>query len=340
MNTGDVMRKSYYDNLRIIATIAVVVLHVAAYLLYKYNQLPLNEWMIGNIVDSLTRWCVPLFVMISGALLLKREEDIRGFLRKRVSKVVIPLFAWSVFYFSLNVSLSLTEVGIKQFFIQLLNGKVYYHLWFLYMIIGIYLLVPLIRKVIKQASIHLLHYALILWFIYMSLNWFLRYFTTIELAMSLPVYSEYVGYFILGYYLDTFQLSRKIRVGFYYSSVISIFIIIIGTYIETMINGRFVGAFYSYYCPLVTLCAIALFILFKNRETQTPRWLLKINSASLGIYLIHPAVMLLLDRVFLLNSTFIHPLIGIPVTSIMTIIISTLTILVIQKIPILKRMAP
>jgi surface polysaccharide O-acyltransferase-like enzyme len=116
--------------------------------------------------------------------------------------------------------------------------------------------------------------------------------------------------------------------------------IIIGTYLETRMMGAFTGAFYSYYCPFVAIIAVTLFVLFKIRNSHTPGWLLLINQASFGIYLIHPAVLLFLERTFNLNSTFIHPIIGIPVTSILTLLISTFSILLIQKVPFLKSIAP
>ena len=79
-----------YDYLRVFTTYAVVLLHTAAPMLYLYNSLPLTQWMVSNTFDSIVRWCVPVFFMLSGAFLLdpSKNDTPLIFFRKRLNKVV------------------------------------------------------------------------------------------------------------------------------------------------------------------------------------------------------------------------------------------------------------
>ncbi|HCI5633973.1 TPA: acyltransferase family protein, partial [Klebsiella variicola subsp. variicola] len=90
------------NNLRVFSAFAVVMLHVAAGFVGGIELSDLNygnrEWWAGNIYDSVTRWCVPLFVMISGYFLLNKDEPTSVFFKKRLNKILIPLIFWSVFF--------------------------------------------------------------------------------------------------------------------------------------------------------------------------------------------------------------------------------------------------
>ena len=77
----------WIDNLRVIATIAVIMLHVSAPILYKYGSISNYIWNIGNLFDGMVRWCVPIFFMLSGALLLNEDLEISSFLKKRLLRI-------------------------------------------------------------------------------------------------------------------------------------------------------------------------------------------------------------------------------------------------------------
>lgn len=72
----------WLDNIRAVSTIAVVILHVAAPILYKYGEITEENWNIGNFYDGMVRFCVPVFFMLSGALLLSKDYELSYFLKK------------------------------------------------------------------------------------------------------------------------------------------------------------------------------------------------------------------------------------------------------------------
>lgn len=136
-----------FDLIRAVAISLVVALHISANAFSAFG----DYWHMYLIYDSLTRSCVPIFFMISGALLLKKNEPALVFYKKRLSKILIPLIFWSYIYLLYRkyyvgeYSLSLSPVSI-------LSGPVYYHLWFLYSIVSVYIFIPMLRFYAIHAS--------------------------------------------------------------------------------------------------------------------------------------------------------------------------------------------
>src|ERR1700712_776037 len=85
-------------NLRLIALFAVIVLHASAPLLSRYAEVPMGDWFAANVYNSLVRFAVPVFVMITGALLLYREYELGDFLKRRLTRVIYPFLFWSLVY--------------------------------------------------------------------------------------------------------------------------------------------------------------------------------------------------------------------------------------------------
>lgn len=158
-------RLIYIDWLRIIAILGVVTIHVSASFVLNYSQGYTGAWMTGNFYESISRWCVPVFVLISGALILSstREITIFNFLKKKLSKIVIPLVAFSVFYYANEVRKEEVAFSLMDFIKRFMTNDIMYHLWFLYMIAGLYIITPLLKLLIKNAKRRDVEYFILLW---------------------------------------------------------------------------------------------------------------------------------------------------------------------------------
>ncbi len=157
------------DLIRVVATILVVTVHVSGQLTNVWGKIPESDWFIANIYGGIARICVPLFLMISGYLLLPRSESLGTFYRKRMPKVVIPLLAWSLIYLGWycgNHPGTCTPSLVRNLlFVQ----GTYYHLWFMYSLIGIYLILPVLRLLVKpEADRKILWYLIVLWLVFQS----------------------------------------------------------------------------------------------------------------------------------------------------------------------------
>ena len=134
----------YFDWLRVFATIAVVIIHTVAGNVSSLQSDQEFSWLLGNFFETISRWSVPGFVMISGALLLKDQREISygEFFKKRLSKVAIPFVGWSIIFYIYGVYYGYFPFSIKEGISLFLNNEITSHFWFFYMIVGIYLIAP------------------------------------------------------------------------------------------------------------------------------------------------------------------------------------------------------
>lgn len=338
--------------MRVIACFMVVFLHSAAPLLYQYNDLILSYWFISNIYDSTVRVCVPLFFMVSGFLLLQKDEPLTAYFSKRFSKLFIPIVFWSIFFVFWS---GIVEKGRSPFlgeFYSIVFKPSYYHLWFLYALVGLYLIVPILRVITSAASDTLLMYYCAVWFLAVSLIPLAEKVSGLESQIDLNSISGYIGYFVLGLILGKKEISSRVHVVSAIVYIFAVVIAILGTYVLTLQNdGIFLGDFYSYLAPNTIIASCACFIVIKysainSKTLQRPsiqRIIKAMSSCSFGIYLVHVIFIYLLENGTLgvkLSGSSGNPLWYIPITSILVFILSFLLVFIIKKTPILRLVAP
>src|SRR5665213_1648897 len=88
----------WINNIRLIALYAVIILHSTAPLLMQYGKVSTSDWLMADILNAMVRFAVPVFVMVTGALLLHRDYQLGDFLKKRLSRIVWPFLFWSLVY--------------------------------------------------------------------------------------------------------------------------------------------------------------------------------------------------------------------------------------------------
>ena len=331
----------WIDSLRVLATFSVIFLHVAAEVIYKYGNISNLDWWIGNIYDSSVRFCVPIFLMISGILILsKTYESIGEYLRKRVLRILFPFLFWSIIYIVKDVFVkfnhveSLTFIEIFKFILIELKSGASYHLWYVYLIIGLYLFFPIIGKWITKSNQHEIEYFLGIWLI--TIFAYLPFVKNFIPSIEISYFSGYIGFPVLGYYLSktTFNIKNK-KVIYILLILAGLFVTIFGTFLMTKHYGRFWSGFYYYLSPNVILVSIGILLLFKDfvkNSTRTSSIIHFFSKHSYGTYLIHVLVLWILGK-FGLSYAFVNPIIGIPITSVLCFIISTLIIYGINKLP-------
>jgi surface polysaccharide O-acyltransferase-like enzyme len=189
-------RQAWADLCRVLAIFGVIVIHACGPTFYQYGNISDQGWLSAVLLDSLVRCSVPLFVMLSGALLLKAELKpvMLSEVARRISRVLVPLLVWNAAY--LEYVSYFTGQPIN--WLSMLSTPPMYHLWFVYMIIGIYLIMPILQ-IVFEAIINrrdLQIYLLALWGIVTCLPIYLP----IPLLGLLQQTSllGYGGYFLIG----------------------------------------------------------------------------------------------------------------------------------------------
>jgi surface polysaccharide O-acyltransferase-like enzyme len=347
-------RLFYPDLIRALSAIAIVFLHVSSPIAQNFSGYSKTWWWTADIFYSCARPSIVLFVMISGLLLLSpsKEESIGRFLKKRFLRIMAPFVVWGTVYFFWKVHghFSLTEVIqlVKDF----ITGPVYYHLWFIYTIAGIYLAAPVFRVYVKHASRANQTYLLFLWFIGSALYPLFRHFAGFSIGIPIMVAGGFLGAFLLGYFLRDFETGKKFTPYLLLIAIVCLTFTAVSTYYLSINNDmQYDGTFEDFLSPNVVLAAVSLFLLCKNLpfeglRTKAPalyRGVLSISSASFSIYLMHILVLEILKSHvpwFSLDACTFHPIFGIPLTAIVTMALCLTVVVIMRKIPFMQFIFP
>ena len=346
MSTKHHKRVVYLDYLRVIATFAVIILHVSS-IYWDELGVSTRAWNIMNFYDAGVRWGVGIFVMISGVLFCSREASIEKLYKKNIFRMVVAFLFWSLFYALFNV---ITQ-GYEQerFFRDLILGE--YHMWFLFMIVGLYMIVPFLKKITESKQ--LLQYFLILCLIFGFLIPSMIDLLTIISVDAATLLEQfvakfkfnfvlgYVGYFVLGYYLSKQETKKPLL---YY-----VFLGLVGygmTYYFTKWSSLYLGEpcriFYDNLTINVLLMSVSVFLVFKKVFAQAvvksgiSRLMIRISDYSFGIYLVHIFILRLFEMSNVTALT-IAPLRGVLVISLLIFVISYAISALFHHLPIVKK---
>jgi surface polysaccharide O-acyltransferase-like enzyme len=125
-------KRAQADHLRAVATLAVIVVHVSDAVVAQYGKISNEIWQIGNTANSLSRFCVPVFLMLTGALVLAKDYPLGVFFKRRMSRVVLPFLFWSLVYIVYEIiASSIPMQDIAYFTFDKLKNGASYHLWYI-----------------------------------------------------------------------------------------------------------------------------------------------------------------------------------------------------------------
>lgn len=345
----------YVDILRIIATFAMIFLHLAA---TKWYSIPIESinWQILNIYDSSVRWCVPVFIMISGVIFLDPTRNISAskIFKKYLPHIFITLIFWGcvyifVYHFKQYIyqnkpfDIKLVEDVLLMF----LNKAPWYHLWFLYTIAGLYILTPILRTFTSNCSRKTFEYSILIFGVFGTfiplLNELKPYvFPSIPLIFIPGSFFGFIGYFISGYYFSKFEISHRSRMLLYFSAIISLLFTIVITSLVSAYNKKPSINFYGFTLTNTMFLSFAVFIYVKqiaSNLTISPKFLkllVTISQCTLGIYLVHDLTIQGL-KIMGINPLTYPPFIFIPILSVIVFLISFAIVLSLKKIYLLNK---
>ncbi len=279
-------RNSNFDLIRIIACSMIIMMHSPIS----------NENSNGLFLSSLSYISasgIGLFFMISGALLLPMKKGIKVFLKKRFAKVVFPTIFWSLFYICANVLLFHKSFGVKELLSISFSAQGTPVLWFIYTLLGLYLLVPILSRWLYDASRKELEFYLVLWGISLCYP-FLKYVVDINTTNTgiLYYFSGYVGYFILGYYLKTYpdRISWKVL---FPALVLSIVVPVVCKLHQIKVDFYDLFWYLSIFVVILCVCWWKAICGIKQStiSEKTAHLIAELSKMTFGIYLIHFFIM-------------------------------------------------
>ena len=341
-------RIEYFDYLRIIAAFTVMLLHISTQFLDSL-EITTYEWNVFNIFSSITRWAVPVFAMISGALFLDPEHDTKKLFSKNLLRLVSAFLFWSTIYAAIGAI-----QNQRSFFVfvgDIIQG--HYHMWFIFMMIGMYLIVPLLRKFTEtmESTKYFLMIALAFTFVLPHFFDFLYLISPTAWQYSYPIYDNflhhltqgYSSYFVLGYFLSKVDIQGWKEKAIYLLGTLGGVATIVLTVLFSNKHGFGLGNFYWNFAPGILFQSVAIFVLAKNKwnslsmSSTLKNILHNLSKYSFGAYLVHVLILDQLDILFGINSLSFNPLFSVPVLGVVLFAASFAISGLLNKIPVLNK---
>jgi surface polysaccharide O-acyltransferase-like enzyme len=328
-------RVDWLDTVRALACFLVVLVHSPTV------SVP-NVWV--SIYNYISRPCIGLFFMVSGALLLPVTQPINEFVRRRLLRILSPLLIWSLFY--IGVKWYCRELATDQIFLEVLKipfGPVEGILWFLYTLAGLYLFAPILSKWIIYASRKELHYFLCLWAVTLTLPYLNSVYPTIYNIQgsyygSFSAFGGYMGYMVLGYYLRRYPL--RLRTLNDWARNAFIVFCVCGCWPAIFYFKQYQGVpnpmIYDFLTINIALMAIVMFMIiqrFPIRCVWLQRIISEFSSSSFGIYLVHIFIMHRIVWQWISVPVRCSRFVEIPLVAMITFLLSYLSVRLLAYLP-------
>ena len=343
-NNSQTNRIVALDFLRVLASFAVIVLHVSAKNWY-YTDVNGFEWQVFNFFDSIVRWSVPAFIMISGCVFLGKEIPIKKLYSKYIIRLAVSFMVWSLIY-------SVIDGTVITKPTKIIEG--HYHMWFILMIMVVYVCIPLLHElsVSSPRTRYFLMFSFVFAFLIPETIMLLKDFGSSSVIswtdafsrnfqkMDIQVFLGYISYFVLGYFFSSIEIRKKQRIIIYILGIFGFIFTILVDLIVALKTQTMCGHYYNYFSVNVFCESMAVFIWFKNRQFKQGRlsWFVqKMAKYSFGAYLVHALVMEQLDLRFGINSLSFNPVLAVILVSVLVFSISYTISALLNQIPIVKK---
>lgn len=337
------VKDQHIDDLRIIATLAVVTLHVSGICDSFYCQRESVEGVIMNCINVCCRFAVPLFVMITGYLLLQPNKVI-------TYKDAICKYAWRIFVILLSVGTfyawleqlfmkgSFSLMQLAHSLRSVFQGELWDHMWYLYMLIGLYLLLPLLKASLSSLSTRDVDVLLAILLFFTLFVPALQSYGIPQMGFDIPIKGPFIFYLLLGYRLSL--LDKKINRNRFTTSLVVLCVATITVLVSLHRDVQGWSASHlNYKSPLIALLAISVF--FTKRECKIQnissiKFLEIVSKSSFGIYIFHPFWMNVLRMALRINPME-YGVFSVLLFFVAIMILSILTTCVFRKIPYLGK---
>lgn len=308
----------YFDALRALAILCVVLLHAKGFMTQFVTYTPevfftpIGFWELFS--HNPVRIGVDLFLMLSGALSLGRDWEIKDFLGKRLPRIIKPFVFWCVVGSSTLIAATyfIPQLEfISSFTLESILGTVYNTFlfktpcfspyWFFWMILGTYLIMPIFNKWLLHSDLKEVEYFLIIWVI----STIFEYTLMKSCPVNLSYFTSPIGVVVLGYYLR--HTKRRIFNNKYIAiAMILIPMIIMVAYSYHVLDSEMFFKF-NRYSILMIIEVTGVFCLFKcsnylkNPNIYLKKFVGKIAKCSYGMYLTHAILIFFVGKLIPFN---------------------------------------
>lgn len=340
-------KTGYLDGLRLLAMLTVVLIHTVSGVLTGYIDSPMmgtGQLYFYNSLKDLCTIGVPIFLMISGTLFLNPEKiiTIKSLLGKYLRRLVLALLFFGTGYALLEIVFNSRSFEFRflwMAFKEMLLGNSWGHMWYLYMLIFIYLFIPVFKAFVNAASKQTYFYVLTVLFIICAVIPFIRENLGFYLFLSIPAvqiseFGIYIFYFLAGYYIHQYFFEKDtIKKPLY------IVTILLGVSLAVLIFANQymnLGIYVSYNSVITVMLSLIIFAYAKLVFGEC-RLSGKIRENIFGVYLIHTFFINLLYKVCNITPLMLGGYVLLPVFVIGVFLVTLMTVWVLRRIPPLRK---
>lgn len=331
--THNPSRIANYDAMRVLGALAVVCVHVASEIVLKHGTVSAGDWVPAVFAVALCSWAVPVFVMITGAFVLPACHSLSPieFYSRKLPPLLLIVLCWSAIYLAFAMA-SRPELDVKDALKLILRGEPYYHLWYVYMLLGLSLSLPFLARLVHTLPRRYYLVLLAACFIVSSAE---ALGETAPEQIFAGSFAPFVTYCLLGDYLKRYplQISPKLSALVFVISVALTALAVIA--LAPQIGTHAWRLSFNAFAPNVVLISVAFFTFFQSIDV--PLLWSKLARYTLGCYLIH---VLVLESLGLLGVAALHmgSAVGVPIMTMVTFALSMAAAMVLGHTSMLKWM--
>ena len=336
------------DLLKIVSAFMIAVIHASSGV-FNNHELGSLVWKEGLILNAVTRFAVPVFLMISGALLLGRKISLDKAIRKAII-AGIALFVWS-FAFILTKKILWNDGNVIHDTLMIFfNKRVSGHLWYGYLLIWIYLFSPILNIMYESLSNKMRIYFIILGLLIPSAIDSVIYYFSLDVQI---LQNSFFIYMNLGYisvlFMGRMIYENKEGISLILGGISSVIGLVLTILLTEGISRRLGVSTHTFFSELEignVMYAFGIMLLgcklsWKGDNTFIKKIIIKVSELAMGIYFSHALVMCLIgDTISFRGITFKIDN-SVPECLLFVVIIFVTTIIMIaplSNIPYLKKL--
>ena len=340
-------RVLWLDPLRIVAILAVITIHTVSPLTAGATVATFSPtWWVAATMNVASLWCVPVFVMISGGLLLRpaKPQPAMVFYRRRLHRIGIPLVFWTGVYLALRPTFFGEHLSKAQAAHDLATGHPYLQLYYLYVIAGLYAVTPLLRSALARTSDKRLRQLAVGVLGFNIADYTLSTVFGAGGVNALTEWLPFLGYFLAGAWLmrspttpTTYRRASSLAIAAVPATVVlaALSIHLFGW----TSSGRY---FLGYQSPTVAVMATALFLAVRARAESVGwrprRWVARTSDATFGVFLLHPLLLVPLLQHLGRPAHLATVALGVPALVVSVAAVCTGVTLLLVRVPLVRRL--
>lgn len=352
-------RKIYIDVLKILCCFLVIVNHTNSRIFLSTVSLEDGvsiTYILSMAYFYLSRLAVPIFFMISGALLLNKEIHIKELMKNRILRFTLVVFLFSIIYYiyynAIQKNIDIWHIkNIVEFVKSIYSNHITNAYWFLYSYIGILIMLPILKKMVSNFSKNDYYYLFIIYIVFQSVLPILEKVFGIE-GMSQFIkkmfFNEIIIYFIMGHFIVNVNKMEKYSKYKLFIAVFNIVLYIVLASGYTVFNLKKSGQYDLFFADTESIIrlipCISLFYIVKhifdkiNLNKKIESILIWISKCTLGVYLISDLIISLTEKEYQNISLYMHPMISMIIWQMVIFILGVIITSIMKNISGIKKL--